>query len=67
MHSNKNWGKPSVMNLWNLVCPAYDVYENTKDQLFKQSLAGVKQNFILSHFQFAQRFYLKTIFHEQFE
>ena len=41
LHSNKNWRKPSVVNLWNPVCPAYDVYENTEDQLFKQSSAGV--------------------------
>ena len=41
LHSNKNWRKPRVVNLWNPVCPAYDVYENTEDQLFKQSLAGV--------------------------
>ena len=25
--SKKNWRKPSVVNLWNLGCPAYDLYE----------------------------------------
>ena len=39
--------------------------ENSKDQLFKQSLASVKQNHILSNFQFAKCFYLNTIYHEK--
>ena len=41
LHSNENWRKPSVVNLRNPLCPAYDVYENTEDQLLKRSLAGV--------------------------
>ena len=39
--------------------------ENSKDQLFKQSLASVKQNHILSIFQFAKCFYLNTIYREK--
>ena len=34
--------------------------------LFERSLASVKQNRVLSHFQFAQRFYLNTIYREKF-
>ena len=30
------------------------ICENSKDQLFKRSLASVKQNHILSNFQFAK-------------
>ena len=30
------------------------------------SLAGVKENHILSHYQFAEHFYGNTIYHEQF-
>ena len=37
-------------------------------QLLKWSLARVRQKFrILSHFQFAQCFYLNTIYREQFQ
>ena len=35
---------------------------NTLGQLFEQSLASVKQNPVLSHFQFAERFYENTIY-----
>ena len=35
-------------------------------QIFKRSLDSVKQNRVLSHFQFAQRFYLTIIYCEQF-
>ena len=38
----------------------------TKGQLFKRSLASVEQNHVLSHFQFAQWFYLNTIYCEKF-
>jgi len=41
------------------------ICENLKDQLFKRSLAGVKQNHILSNFQFAKCFYLNTIYCEK--
>ena len=41
------------------------ICENSKDQLFKRSLASVKQNHILSNFQFAKCFYLNTIYHEK--
>lgn len=36
-------------------------------QLFKQSLVHVKQNHVLSYFQFSQHFYLYTIYSEQFQ
>ena len=39
---------------------------NSWGQLFKRSLASIKQNRVLSHFLFAQRFYLNTIYCEQF-
>ena len=35
-------------------------------QLFKRSLASVEQNRVLSHFQFAERFYVNAIYREQF-
>ena len=35
-------------------------------QLFKQGFTSVKQNRVLSHFQFAERFYVNTIYCEQF-
>ena len=35
-------------------------------RLFKRSLTSVWQNRVLSHFQFAQRFFLSTIRREQF-
>ena len=35
-------------------------------QLFKRSLANVYLHRVLSHFQFAQRYYLRTIYCEQF-
>ena len=35
-------------------------------QLFKRSLASVWQNRVLSHFQFGERFYVNTIYREQF-
>ena len=35
---------------------------NTLGQLFERSLASVKQNPVLSHFQFAERFYENTIY-----
>ena len=38
---------------------------NTKGQLLKRSLATASQIGILSHFQFAQRFYLNTIYCKQ--
>ena len=41
------------------------ICENSKDQLFKQSLASVKQTHILSNFQFAKCFYLNTIYCEK--
>ena len=37
-----------------------------KGQLFKRSLASVKQDRVLSHFQFAERFYISTIYREEF-
>ena len=39
---------------------------NLLGQLFKRSLAIVWPNGVLSHFQFAQRFYLNTIYREKF-
>ena len=41
------------------------ICENSKDQLFKQSLASVKQTHILSNFQFAKCFYLNTSYCEK--
>ena len=35
-------------------------------QIFKLSLGSIYQNRVLSHFQFAQRFYLNIIYCEQF-
>ena len=42
--------------------------ENLKFQgrLFQRSLASVQQNCVLSHFHFAERFYVNTIFREEF-
>ena len=40
--------------------------KNPKGQLFKRSLASVWQKRVLSHFQFAERFYKNTIYREQF-
>ena len=37
-----------------------------KGQLFKRSLASVKQDRVLSPFQFAERFYISTIYREEF-
>ena len=45
--SNKNWRKPSALNLWNSGCPAYDFYKKgklfwlpaRKSLLLKDSLA----------------------------
>ena len=28
--SKENWSEPSALNLENLGCPAYDLYENSK-------------------------------------
>ena len=36
------------------------------DQLFKRSPASVIYNRVLSHFQFAERFYVNAIYREQF-
>ena len=41
-------------------------HTDTLDQLFKRSFVGVLQNRVLSHFQFAQYFYLNTIHRGQF-
>ena len=38
----------------------------TYGQLFKRSLASVWQNSVLSHFQFAERFFVNIIFREKF-
>ena len=38
----------------------------TSGQLFKRSLASVKQNPVLSHFQFTWHFYPNTIYREKF-
>ena len=38
---------------------------NSWSKLFKQSLASVKQNRVLRHFQFAERFNVNTIYCEQ--
>ena len=35
-------------------------------QLVKQGLTSVKQNRVIIHFQFAERFYVNTIYCEQF-
>ena len=40
--------------------------QNTLGRLFKRRLTSVSKNRVLSHFQFAQRFYLNTICREQF-
>ena len=37
-----------------------------KGWIFKRSLANLQQNHVLSHFQFAQLFYLNTGYQEQF-
>ena len=44
----------------------YAKNENPLGQLFKQSLASVWQNRVLSHFQFAERFYINTTYREEF-
>ena len=36
-------------------------------QLFKQGLTSALQNHVLSHFQFAERFYVNTNCREQFQ
>ena len=36
------------------------------DKCIKEDLTSVKQNRVLSHFQFAERFYVNTIYCEQF-
>ena len=40
--------------------------DHTLDRLFKRRLTSVYKNRALSHFQFAQRFYLNTICRKQF-
>ena len=37
-----------------------------KGQVFQRSLAIVQQDRVLSHFQFAERFYVDTSYREQF-
>ena len=48
-----------VLKLATLRCELFGL-------LFKRSLTSVYQNRVLSHFQFAQRFYLSTICRGQF-
>ena len=43
-----------------------DEFLETLGQLFKQGLTSVEQNGVLSHFLFAERFYVNTIYCEQF-
>ena len=43
-----------------------DFVQDITGQLFKQGLTSVKQNRILSHFRFAELFYVNTIYCEKF-
>ena len=52
--------------IWALEEREVSDIETLQGQLFKRSLASVKQNRVLRHFQFAQCFYLNTICREKF-
>ena len=52
---------------WKLAITSTYSFAILDGQLFKRSLARVSQNRVLSHFHFSQRFYLNTIYREQFQ
>ena len=56
--------------IMHLICPPKFCVSITSvdffGQLFKRSSASVNYNRVVSHFQFAERFYVNAIYREQF-
>ena len=60
----------STFVIMHLICPPKFCVSITSvdffGQLFKRSSASVNYNRVVSHFQFAERFYVNAIYREQF-
>ena len=60
----------STFVIMHLICPLKFCVSITSvdffGQLFKRSSASVNYNRVVSHFQFAERFYVNAIYREQF-